>query len=41
MDYYQSIKDELQQYADKEKAEFLPKFFKTNPGDYGVGSKLN
>jgi len=37
MEYYQLIKDELQRYTDQEKAEFLPKFFKTNPGDYGAG----
>ena len=37
MNYYQTVKEELKQYADKEKAEFMPKFFKTNPGDYGAG----
>lgn len=37
MNYYQTIKDELQQYVDKEKAAFLPRFFKTGPGGYGEG----
>ncbi|MGI5876817.1 MAG: DNA alkylation repair protein [Dethiobacteria bacterium] len=31
------IKNELQQYADPEKAEFLPRFFKAAPGGYGEG----
>lgn len=34
------IKDELQKFSDKEKAEFFPKFFKTKPGDYGEGDKF-
>ncbi|SFG08856.1 DNA alkylation repair enzyme [Desulfotomaculum arcticum] len=37
MDHYQTIKGELQQYADKEKAAFLPKFFKAGPDGYGAG----
>lgn len=37
INFYQTVKEELKQYADKEKAEFMPKFFKTNPGDYGAG----
>lgn len=37
MDYVQAIKDELVQYEDKEKAEFLPKFFQAYPGGYGAG----
>lgn len=34
------IMDELHKFADKEKAEFFPRFFKTNPGDYGEGDKF-
>ncbi len=37
MDYAQTIKAELQQFADKNKAEFLPKFFKVYPGGYSAG----
>jgi 3-methyladenine DNA glycosylase AlkD len=37
MDYVQTIKDELQQFADKDKAEFLPRYFKVYPGGYGAG----
>lgn len=37
MDYVQEIKDELRQYADQQKAEFLPKFFRAYPGGYGEG----
>ncbi|HBV96334.1 MAG: DNA alkylation repair protein [Peptococcaceae bacterium BICA1-7] len=37
MDYVQTVKDELEQCADKEKAEFLPKFFQAYPGGYGAG----
>jgi len=37
MDYVRTIKDELQQFADKDKAEFLPRYFKVYPGGYGAG----
>lgn len=37
MDYYQAVKEQLQQYADAEKAAFLPKFFKATPGGYAEG----
>ncbi|RJX28868.1 MAG: DNA alkylation repair protein [Dethiobacter sp.] len=37
MNYVEKIKSELEQYVDPEKREFLPRFFKTNPGDYGEG----
>lgn len=40
MNYVQTIKDELQQYADKEKAAFLPKFFQAYPGGYGAGDEF-
>lgn len=32
-----NLKEELKRYTDKEKAEFLPRFFKSGPGDYGEG----
>jgi len=37
MDYVQTIKDELQQFADKDKAEFLSRYFKVYPGGHGSG----
>jgi 3-methyladenine DNA glycosylase AlkD len=37
MDRIKEIKEELNRYIDKEKAEFLPKFFKSYPGGYGKG----
>ncbi|EOD01160.1 DNA alkylation repair protein [Caldisalinibacter kiritimatiensis] len=37
MDKIKEIKEELNKYIDKEKAEFLPKFFKSYPGGYGEG----
>lgn len=37
MDKIKEIKEELDKYIDKEKAEFLPKFFKSCPGGYGEG----
>ena len=40
MDFSQEIKLELQQYADRQKAEFLPKFFKAYPGGYGEGDEF-
>lgn len=40
MQYFQVVIEELQQYVDKEKAQFLPKFFKTNPGDYAEGDQF-
>ncbi len=33
----EEVKAELQKYIDPEKAEFLPRFFKTKPGEYGEG----
>lgn len=36
----QIIKNELLQYADPEKAKFLPKFFKANQGGYGAGDEF-
>jgi 3-methyladenine DNA glycosylase AlkD len=33
----QKIKKRLEQIANKEKAEFLQRFFKTGPGEYGEG----
>lgn len=36
----QLVKDELQGYVDKEKTDFLPRFFKTSPGEYGEGDKF-
>lgn len=32
-----NLKEELKKYIDKEKAEFLPRFFKVAPGEYGEG----
>ena len=40
MSNIQSIKNELNQYTTPEKAEFLPRFFKTNPGGYAEGDKF-
>lgn len=34
------IKDELASHINPEKAEFLPYFFKTKPGQYGEGDKF-
>lgn len=36
----ETIKRELQAYVEPEKAEFLPKFFKTEAGEYGEGDKF-
>lgn len=36
----QIIKDELLKYADPEKAKFLPKFFRADPGGYGAGDQF-
>lgn len=40
MQLLQTIKDELNQYIDKAKAEFLPRFFKTQPGGYAEGDRF-
>ncbi|RKD30025.1 DNA alkylation repair protein [Thermohalobacter berrensis] len=40
MDYIKAIKEELSQYIEPEKAEYLPKFFKAYPGGYGEGDKF-
>jgi len=40
MQLIQAIKNELDQYADKAKAEFLPRFFKTQPGGYAEGDRF-
>ncbi|SHJ43503.1 3-methyladenine DNA glycosylase AlkD [Dethiosulfatibacter aminovorans DSM 17477] len=34
------IRKELEKYIDDEKAEFLPRFFKTGEGEYGEGDKF-
>lgn len=34
------IKEELQSFSTKEKQEYLPKFFKTEKGQYGEGDKF-
>ena len=34
------IRSELRSVSDPEKAEFLPRFFKTGPGQYGEGDKF-
>ncbi|MGB4466079.1 MAG: DNA alkylation repair protein [Eubacteriales bacterium] len=36
----EKIKQELQSYAEPEKAEFLPRFFKAVEGDYGEGDRF-
>ena len=40
MNCIQAVKDELQNYIDSEKAGFLPRFFKTGPGEYGEGDRF-
>ncbi|NLM97130.1 MAG: DNA alkylation repair protein [Halanaerobiaceae bacterium] len=40
MEYIQKIKDDLAQYIDQEKAEFLPNFFNAFPGGYGEGDQF-
>lgn len=40
MNYFQAVITELQQYVDTEKTEFLPKFFKTGPGEYAEGDQF-
>ncbi|TGM74123.1 DNA alkylation repair protein [Leptospira mtsangambouensis] len=36
----EQILSDLKKEGNKEKAEFLPKFFKTGPGEYGEGDKF-
>ena len=38
--YINSIKSDLNQYTNNEKASFLPRFFKTGAGEYGEGDKF-
>ena len=40
MNCIQAVKDELQNHIDSEKAGFLPRFFKTGPGEYGEGDRF-
>ena len=40
MNYAQQIINELLCYTDPEKANFLPKFFKVGPGEYGEGDQF-
>ena len=40
MNNTEAVKNDLQQYIDPEKAEFLPKFFQALPGGYGEGDKF-
>jgi 3-methyladenine DNA glycosylase AlkD len=40
MSNIENIKLELSKYADSEKADFLPKFFKEVPGGYGEGDRF-
>ncbi|NLI12917.1 DNA alkylation repair protein [Pelotomaculum propionicicum] len=40
MQCFQAVKDELEKHKDVEKAEFLPKFFKVGPGEYGEGDRF-
>lgn len=35
-----AVKDDLQEYVDSEKADFLPRFFQAVPGGYGEGDKF-
>ena len=35
-----SLKKDLRKFANQEKKEFLPKFFKTGKGEYGEGDKF-
>jgi 3-methyladenine DNA glycosylase AlkD len=34
------LRKNLRQYANPEKAKFFPRFFKTDPGEYGEGDKF-
>ena len=38
--YIESIKNDLSDYTDREKAEFLPRFFNAFPGGYGEGDQF-
>ncbi len=40
MDFLKNIKLDLQNKADKEKADFFPRFFKTSKGEYGENDKF-
>jgi hypothetical protein len=40
MNTIQSIKTELKQQADPEKAAYLPQFFNAVPGGYGEGDRF-
>jgi 3-methyladenine DNA glycosylase AlkD len=40
MDDWNDVKKDLAKLVDKNKAVFLPRFFKTGPGEYGEGDKF-
>lgn len=40
MELLKKVKNELAEFIEPEKAEFLPKFFKAYPGGYGEGDKF-
>jgi len=41
MGSYKAIVGDLKSFINKEKAEFLPRFFKTGKGQYGEGDKFH